>query len=51
MTTILNIINQVASCRKRLNNVENTHGNKSVHNVPAHTMERMKSRFSVSLGE
>ena len=29
--------------------VENRHGNKSVHNVPEKTMERMEKRFTVSL--
>ena len=29
--------------------VENRHGNKSTHNVPAETIERMKNRFSIKL--
>jgi hypothetical protein len=29
--------------------VENRHGNNSVHNVPADTLERMKNRFEVKL--
>lgn len=29
--------------------VENRHGNKSVHNVPDETIERMKQRFSIKL--
>lgn len=29
--------------------VENRHGNKSVHNVPETTMEKMRKRFSVKL--
>jgi len=29
--------------------VENTHGNKSVHDVPEATLSRMKTRFSVKL--
>jgi predicted kinase len=29
--------------------VENRHGNKSVHNVPEETIERMKQRFSIKL--
>ena len=29
--------------------VENRHGSDSVHNVPKHTIERMKKRFSVKL--
>ncbi len=29
--------------------VENRHGNSSIHNVPEKTMERMRSRFAVSL--
>ena len=29
--------------------VENRHGNKSVHNVPDTTIERMKQRFSIKL--
>jgi hypothetical protein len=29
--------------------VENRHGNKSVHDVPDETIEKMKKRFEVSL--
>lgn len=29
--------------------VENRHGNKSIHDVPAETVQRMKNRFSVKL--
>ena len=29
--------------------VENRHGNKSIHNVPDETMEKMKNRFSIKL--
>jgi len=29
--------------------VENYHGNKSVHNVPEETMQKMKNRFEVNL--
>ena len=29
--------------------VENRHGNKSVHDVPDETMEKMKNRFSIKL--
>ena len=29
--------------------VENRHGNKSVHNVPDETLEKMRNRFSVKL--
>lgn len=29
--------------------VENRHGNSSVHNVPAETIEKMKSRFQIKL--
>jgi len=29
--------------------VENRHGNSSVHNVPDETIEKMKSRFEISL--
>ena len=29
--------------------VENRHGNKSVHNVPDETIEKMKDRFSIKL--
>jgi len=29
--------------------VENRHGNKSIHNVPEETMERMRNRFEVKL--
>ena len=29
--------------------VENRHGGKNVHNVPAETIEKMKARFSVEL--
>jgi NEDD4-binding protein 2 len=29
--------------------VENRHGNKSVHNVPEETMDKMRNRFSISL--
>ena len=29
--------------------VENTHGNKSVHNVPSETINKMRKRFEVNL--
>jgi hypothetical protein len=29
--------------------VENRHGNKSVHNVPDETMEKMRNRFEIKL--
>jgi hypothetical protein len=29
--------------------VENRHGNKSVHNVPEDTIQKMKNRFSIKL--
>lgn len=29
--------------------IENRHGNKSVHDVPEETMEKMKNRFSIKL--
>jgi len=31
--------------------VENRHGNKSIHDVPEKTMEKMKNKFSIKLGE
>lgn len=30
--------------------VENRHGNKNIHDVPEHTLERMRNNFSVRLG-
>jgi hypothetical protein len=29
--------------------VENYHGNKSVHNVPEETMQKMRNRFQINL--
>jgi hypothetical protein len=29
--------------------IENRHGNKSIHNVPEETMDKMKNRFEIKL--